>query len=311
MKSIGGGNIPTQQTSIKNISVIINPNAGIKNKDAQSVIEEAMKTAGIASEMSLTQKAGDGFRFAQEAVKKSVDAVAVYGGDGTIMEVSSGLLGSDVPLLILPGGSANVLANELGISKDLKDACALLSQAYEIKTIDAGRLNDRYFIVRTSLGFEAEMVKGADRETKKKIGVLAYVLSAIYALAKIRLAVYRITIDGKEFQTKGLTCIVTNTGNLGFTKISMDKAIDISDGLLDVLVVRKVNFRLIKHILATLVRRERPHDWDLVAHWQGKDVQVLSNPMQRVECDGEILGKVPFHARILPSAIKVLVPLSL
>jgi len=86
-----------------------------------------MKEAGITWEASVTHKPGDATLFAQAAVKEGVDALAVYGGDGTLMEAISGLMGSEVPLIILPGGSANVMANELRIPSDLKEACMLPS----------------------------------------------------------------------------------------------------------------------------------------------------------------------------------------
>ena len=297
------------EKKIKNIHIIINPAAG-KGTATLPIINQSMKEAGIKWEISVTKQAGDGLLLAKAAVKEGVDAVAVYGGDGTLMEVISGLMGSEVPLVILPGGSANIMATELGIPKDLKEACALISQGpLEIRTIDVGQLNKRYFISRISVGFEADMVKGADRKTKNKIGMLAYVFSAFEALKKIKHPHYHLKIDGKEYEAQGLTCIVTNVGNLGFTKISLDKHIDVSDGLLDVIIVRKANFSMFNHIMTTLLKRERPDNLELVDHWQGKDIGITSSLKQMVECDGEILEKVPLNIKIIPAAIRVLVPL--
>src|SRR5512143_3024271 len=98
--------------SVKNIHIIINPAAG-KREPALSIINSAMKEAGIKWEASITHQAGDGVRLAKAAAKEGIDALAVYGGDGTLMEASSGLMGSEIPLVILPGGSANVMATEL------------------------------------------------------------------------------------------------------------------------------------------------------------------------------------------------------
>jgi diacylglycerol kinase (ATP) len=219
----------------------------------------------------------------------------VYGGDGTLMEAISGLIGSEIPLVILPGGSANVAATELGIPKDLKEACTLLCHGpLETKTIDVGQFDTRYFITGISLGFGADLVKGADRKTKNKIGILAYFLSAAAALKITKKVVYHLKIDGQEYKLKGLTCIIANAGNLGFTKISLDKHIDVSDGFLDVVVLRKVNFSLLKLIVVTLLKRERPHNLELVQHWHGKDISVSSTPQQTVQCDGEVLEKCLF-----------------
>ncbi|MHB8070868.1 MAG: diacylglycerol/lipid kinase family protein [Candidatus Cryosericum sp.] len=293
---------------IKTIRVIINPAAG-KGGSILSVLNLAMEEAGIKWEASITHEAGDAIKFAKTAAKEKVDALAVYGGDGTLMEAISGLMGSKMPLAILPGGSANVMAEELGIPKDLKTACAVMTQApLTTKAIDVGQFGDRYFILGIALGFGAEVIKGADREAKNRIGIFAYFLSAASALKRTRKALYHLKIDGQAYEVRGWTCIVANAGNLGFSDISYDKHIDVSDGLLDVIVVRKANLGLLKHLAITLLKRERPDNLELVEHWQGKDIAISSSPRQTIQCDGEVLPNVPLHIRIVPGAINILVP---
>lgn len=293
---------------IKNIHIIINPAAG-KKEPVLALINEALKDSGIRWEMRITQKAGDGLGFAKDAVKEGVDAVVVYGGDGTMMEVAGGLMGTEIPLAILPGGSANVLANELNIPKDLKEAFALIrDNSHEIKAVDVGQYNNRHFITGISLGFSADLVEGADRDAKNKFGILAYFFSAADALKRLKLTRYHLKIDGKESIVKGLTCVVSNVGNLGFTKISLDKHIDISDGLLDVVIVRKANLSLIKLLIMTLITRERPENYELVEHWQGKNIHITSSRKQIVQCDGEVIEEIPFHIKMIPSAVRIIVP---
>ena len=296
------------EKKIRNVRIIINPAAG-RGESALPVIDLSMKEAGIKWHASITHEAGEAIKFAKAAVEERVDALAVYGGDGTLMEAISGLIGSKVPLAILPGGSANIMAKELGIPQDLKEACALMSQVpFTTKTIDIGQFSGHYFILGVSLGFGAEMIKGADRETKNRIGFLAYFLSAAAALRKTKKAVYHLKIDGQEHEVQGLTCIVTNTGNLGFSNISYDKHIDVSDGLLDVVVVREANLSLFKLMVVTLLRRERPDNLELVEHWQGKDISVSSSPRQTIQYDGEVLEDMALHIKVIPQAIRVLVP---
>ena len=296
------------EKKIKNIHIIINPASG-KKESILPIINTSLKEADIKWEASITHQTGDAIRIAQAAVKERIDALAVYGGDGTLMEAISGMLGSDIPLVILPGGSANVMATELGMPSDLKEACMLMSHGpLETKTIDIGQFDKRYFIIGISLGFGSDVVKGADREAKNKIGIFAYLFSAIAALKKTKKAVYHLKIDGEEYEVKGLTCIIANTGNLGFSNISFDKHIDVSDGFLDVVVVRKANLSLFKLMVVTLLKRERPDNLELVEHWQGKDISISASPKQTVQCDGEVLEKIPLHIKIIPGAIKVLVP---
>ncbi|MBP9854191.1 MAG: diacylglycerol kinase family lipid kinase [Candidatus Omnitrophica bacterium] len=295
------------QKKIKNIHIIINPVAG-KNEATLPIINSSMKEADIKWEASITHKAGDAISLTKAAVKKGVDAVAAYGGDGTIMEVINGLMGSNIPLIILPGGSANVVANELNIPKDLKQACELISQPTELKTVDVGQFGHSYFITGISIGSSADLVKGANRETKNKVGIMAYFFSALAAVKKIKLVRYHIKIDENKYDIQGLSCMVSNVGNLGFTKISLDKHIDISDGLLDVIVARKANLSLLKLFIMTMIKRERPDNYELVEHWQGKEISVSCSRKQAVQCDGEILEKIPTHIKIIPAAVQVLIP---
>lgn len=296
------------ERKIENIRIIINPAAGTR-ESILPIINTAMREAGIKWEASITHQAGDAGKFAKAAAKETIDALAVYGGDGTLTETISGLIGAEIPLAILPGGSANVLATELGIPAGLKAACALISQSpLETKTIDVGQCNRHYFIARISLGFEANIIKGTNRQNKNKMGVLAYLFSAAAALKKTKKTTYHLKIDGQEHKIRGFSCIIANTGNLGFSDILFDKHIDVSDGLLDVVIVRKANPGLFKLIAVTLFKRERPDNLELVKHFQGKDISVLSIPQQTIQCDGELLEKIPLHIKIIPAAIKVLVP---
>lgn len=294
---------------INKIHIIINPASG-REDSILPIINASMKEAGITWGASITHKAGDAITYAKDAVKDGIDALAVYGGDGTLTEAITGLIGSEVPLVILPGGSANVLAKELGIPTDLKKACWLLSQyPLKLKTIDVGTFDKRYFVVGISFGFGADLVKGADRATKNMIGIFSYFLSAAAALNKTKKAVYDLTIDGQDHKIQGLTCFVANTGNLGFSQISLDRHIDMSDGFLDVVVLKKVNLSLIKLVTVSLLKRERPHNLELVKHWQGKNISISSRPKQTVQCDGEIIVESDsLHIKVIPGAITVLVP---
>ncbi|KKT75789.1 MAG: hypothetical protein UW69_C0009G0003 [Microgenomates group bacterium GW2011_GWA2_44_7] len=296
------------EKKIKNIHIIINPAAG-KNEPVLAIINKGLKDSGIRWEILITKKAGDGLQFAKVAVKEGVDAVAAYGGDGTMMEVAGGLMGTEVPLVILPGGSANVLATELNIPKDLKEAFALIHHGpHEIKAVDMAQYNHCHFITGMVLGFGADLVKGADRESKNKFGILAYFFSAAAVLQRLKLTRYDLKIDGKEYRVKGLTCLVYNVGNLGFSKISLDKHIDISDGLLDVMILKKANLSFLKLLVTTFLTRERPENYELVEHWQGKDISLSSSRKQIVQCDGEVIEPISLHIKVIPAAIKILVP---
>jgi diacylglycerol kinase family enzyme len=130
----------------KYVQVIINPTAG-QDQSILGVLNRVFHDAGIRWDVSITNQAGDARRLARAAVEAGVDVVAAYGGDGTVMEVASGLIGTTVPLAIFPGGTANVMSLELGISSDLAEASALVcNEECAVVPIDMGQLgDDAYF----------------------------------------------------------------------------------------------------------------------------------------------------------------------
>jgi diacylglycerol kinase (ATP) len=293
---------------IKNLHIIINPAAG-KMEPILPVINSVLKDTGINWDVFVTKDSGDAFEFAKDAVQEKVDAVAVYGGDGTLMEVVSGVMGSQVPIIILPGGTANIMAKEMGIPQNLEEACrAMFDAPVEVKAVDIGQFGKKYFLIRTAIGFEADMVSGADRKVKNRLGILAYTLSFFQSLKKICNVRYDLTVDGVKHKAEGLTCIIANSGNVGMGKISIDKHISVNDGLLDVLVVRRAGIQMMAHMIATVIRRERAERWELVEHWQGKDINIHVTPVQTVQCDGEPVPSGSVHVKVIPSAISMLVP---
>jgi diacylglycerol kinase (ATP) len=296
----------SQPEGLNSIRVIVNPAAG-KERPILRTLALACKTADVEWEIFVTQETGDGRRLAGQAIQAKVDRVVVYGGDGTVMDVASGLINSSIPLAIIPGGTANVLSLDLGIPKDLVTASALaVDSRADIRSIDIGKIEDRYFLLRAGLGFEADMVAGAERELKDRFGVLAYAISAVQALADPQVANYQISIDGQEVTAQGLTCILANSGLLGVEGLYLAPDIKTDDGLLDVFVVTKADLTSLLSLAASVV--EGKENRQALQHWQGREVRVASDPPQQLQVDGELLGITPFTATVMPKAIQVVVP---
>jgi YegS/Rv2252/BmrU family lipid kinase len=290
------------------IAVIVNPASG-QDRPILGVLNRAFHAARVDWDVFITKQAGDAERYAKEAVAQGYPVVAVYGGDGTVGQVASAMIGSNVPLAIFPGGTANVMSVELGIPSDLAEACALVfGGAGKARWIDMGRIGDRCFMLRVGLGFEAEMVEGADRAMKDKYGTLAYFLSALDTLRRPPMSRYRISIDGHEHETEGMTCIIANTGSLGRGGLTLVPGVDVGDGLLDVVVVRKSDLPSLLSVAASvLAGSERAEP---LQHWQARQVTVRAEPAQRVTVDGEMVEVDPITARILPRALQVIVPVT-
>lgn len=293
----------------KRIQVIINPTAG-QDQAILGVLNRVFHQAGYAWDVSITNKAGDARRFARQAAEAGVDIVAAYGGDGTVMEVASGLIGTGVPLAIFPGGTANVMSLELGISSDLAEAGAMVCREECARVpIDMGQLDDdRYFILRVGIGLEADMVEGADRDLKDRLGTLAYALSALQALRNQTISRYTLTIDGQRFEYEGAACLICNSGNLGGAGIVLSSAVSVRDGLLDVFVLRQTDLPSLLTIARDVLLTPGDPNTPALQHIQGREITVLAEPNQSVQADGEVLEQTPLTARVLPGVIQVIVP---
>jgi diacylglycerol kinase (ATP) len=298
----------TSAPAFKNIHVILNPASG-QATPVLAQLNTGLQNSGMDWEILVTKKAGDAKHYAEEAARQGVDVVAAFGGDGTVMEVASGLMGSETPLAILPGGTANVMSCELNIPRDLLGAIGLVAHGTgTVRWVDIGQVRDQLFLLRLGIGLEAEAVLNAEREDKNRMGRLAYLLSGLQALREPKAATYHVTIDGKEIEAHGVTAFVANSGNVGVPGVCMAPNMSVSDGLLDLLVVRDADVGSLLNIAVNAVRP------DVLAeplqHWQGREITVATDPPQKVEMDGEAIEPPPLTATIIPSAVKVIVPLS-
>lgn len=292
----------------RRVHVVVNPAAG-QDQPILKILNTTLQAAGVDWDVLITKEAGDARRLAQEAVTAGADVVAVHGGDGTVMEVASGLIGSSVPFAILPGGTANVMSLELGIPTDLAEACALVvDPAAVVRILDVGQVGDHCFLLRASIGFEAAMVEGADRELKDRLGVFAYALSAMQTLNASRIDKYRLNLDGEAVEVEGLACIVANSGMMGVPGLSLSLApdIDISDGLLDVVVVTRSDLPGILSLITNVVTgNENPN---IMQRWKVREAVIHADPPLPVQLDGEILAETPVTVRVLPRAVRAIVP---
>ena len=194
-------------------------------------------------DLSITKESGDAERFARQAAASGADVVASYGGDGTVMEVARGLLGSEVPLAILPGGTANLMSVELGIPKNLEEAAAIAADPKSrVRLVDAGLFGGKtQFLLRVGIGGAARKVELADRDLKNRYGEMAYSIAALKTISTHDKSQYAFTLDGKTYNKEAYSVLVDNAGNMGLPGVGL-KSILVDDGLLDVIVV--LNYRL-------------------------------------------------------------------
>ena len=295
----------------KKLQVIINPAAGVGRPILQA-LNSSLKDSGIDWDVSITHKAGDAERLAKKAVEDGADVVGVHGGDGSVMEVASALRGTSTPMAIFPGGTANVMSVELGIpSTDLDASIDFIAKgSYTTRLIDMGKVNDRLFLLRIGIGLEADMMKSADQEIKNRFGMLAYAFSAINEMRNLTPTIYRVRVDGELHEVEGVSCMIANSGNVAIGGLTLSRKIDISDGVLDVVIFRSADIAAMINITAAVVSpNAEATDSPQLEHYQGREIVVESDPPQTISIDGEVIEPTALTASILPGAVNVVVPI--
>ncbi len=288
-------------TNNKPIPIIINPASG-KPKPVLHTISETFRAHNLSWRGHLTYKFGDATQFAREAVADGAEMVVVFGGDGTVLEVVNGVMGSDVVVGILPGGTGNAVATELGISRQIEEAAELICTSQNRRAVDVAQVDDQYYLLRAYTGVTQE--QAASRELKDKYHLMAYPMEVIKVLKNAPHANYTVTIDSKKLEAKAMTCFVNNLDNLGGFDIDVG-TITPDDGMVDVMLVSKKHNalgELGKYILRLGKTKTNAF------HAQGKVVTIEADPPQTVWLDGEFYKNTPVTIQVRPGAVKIIVP---
>ncbi len=297
------------------VHVIVNPAAG-RDQPFLKVMNDTFKEAGIDYELSLTKEAGDAQRLAKEAVQEGADIVAAYGGDGTVIEVASGLIGSQVPLAILPGGTANMMSKAWGIPQDFGQAIALIAADRERRSsgddkttrhrLNLAQVGDKYFFQLVGIGMEARLVEGSDREAKDRLGMLAYGMAALQALGNPEVSKYQIHLDDQVVEAEGVTCLISIVENLNMPALMRALGTQDHPDEMDIIVLQKADLGSFVSLLATVAGAEP--NTSVMHHWHASRVRIEADPPHSIQADGEVLGKTPVDVRILVNAIQLIIP---
>lgn len=195
------------RATYRNVRLIYNPNAGklVKNPALPDRVETVLRSAGVTVERAPTALPGHATELAAAALGQGVDLVIAMGGDGTINEVLNGMVGSRVPLAVIPGGTANVYCCETGIPRDPEKAAALLP-SWEPVRVALGRFTlsggekPRHFLLMAGAGLDASIVQKVEPGAKRRWGKLAYWFAGLKTFGS-RLSIFNVRAEGREWVT--------------------------------------------------------------------------------------------------------------
>jgi YegS/Rv2252/BmrU family lipid kinase len=244
---------------------------------------------------------------AREAAATAEIVVAV-GGDGTVADVATGMLGSRASLAIVPAGSTNITARTLGIPSRPSAAIALLAGPHRVRRIDVGRAGDRAFLHIAGAGFDAELFSTADPQLKRHLGWLAYLPAAAAAL-RLAPSQVHLTVDGANIDITSALVLVANGGSVIAPSLKMHPAIEVDDGWLDLLAFTATTPAQIAATLshATLLRLDQSSH---VIWRRARRVTIDAAPPLGVQLDGNPYGTTPREFSLLPAGLGVVVPVA-
>jgi diacylglycerol kinase (ATP) len=292
--------------------IILNPYSGRwKAQAAIPHIERACREIGLDYDLVVTDGPGHGIELARNAALAGFSPIVCAGGDGSISEVVNGLMqaagdGIAGPLGIIPLGSADDLADMLGLDKEIHAACQVIQAGY-MRTIDVGWVNGRFFDNNSAIGLEP-MVTLTQAAMARVKGTPRYILAALKAIARHRPWQAHLTWDDGEYEGPIALASVGNTRRTGGAFWMTPRA-EMDDAYLDAVFARKMGRLRLLRLLPTTFDGSHV-DQPEVTYIRMTHLTIECEPSTPIQADGEVFDSSATHIeyRILPGRLAVVVP---
>ena len=284
--------------------VVHNPNAGMVARRHFDRVIALLKALGASLECVHTSRHGEGMSAAADAALSArFDAVVAAGGDGTVHDVASGLLGTPVPLGIIPMGTANVFAREVGLPTSPDRIAGTLMNG-KVSTIPVGEINGQPVLFVVGIGFDAEAVRQFETAGTRKHGQAGFVMPVLHALLSERSRSLKVTTDHGTGEAQWV--IVTRARRYagGFL---LSKDAGVTRPIFQVLRFRGrgplVRLRQLAALASGLIGFDPGVSVEIAA-W----MRVEGDPDIPIQVDGEMLGALPVEVRIHPQPLQLILP---
>jgi diacylglycerol kinase (ATP) len=293
----------TNETAARRLLIILNPAAGWRRRQRLVPVLARLREHGCAFELRETQAPGDAERFAAAADPGAFDAVVAAGGDGTVNETINGLARSGLPLGLIPLGTANVLAAEIGLGTD--PASLARSVAFgRPRPVTLGAANGRRFVLMAGAGFDAHVVAGVSVPMKRRLGKSAYVLSTLRQLLVFSFPSYEVLIDNTA--QRAASVIVANGRYYGGRFVCAPDA-SLESATLRVCLFEQSGRRAaIGYALALFTGRlPKLSSYRMI---EARRIEIRGRPGEPLQGDGDIIGELDVAIDVLPNALDLIFP---
>ena len=287
---------------MKKAMLIINPTSGgEKALDYKEKLENKAKEYFEYVETKITEKAKDATAFAEEASKENYEAVIVFGGDGTVNEVISGIAEKDyIPKLgIIPGGTGNLITKLLEISQDIDEAIDQLD-FNKTNAIDIGKANKSYFGYIFSVGSLPEAIHNVEIEDKTKYGVLAYAINTIKSVIKDEVFNIKIETENGNYEGEASQVLVLLSNYYADKKIFEDN----KDGYANILILKNASIISKLSLIPDLLKGDIVEN-DNIEYIKAKDITISSDTKLESDIDGDQSDDLPVKITVLGNHIEI------
>lgn len=287
---------------MKKAMLIINPTSGgEKALDYKEKLENKAKEYFEYIETKITEKAKDATAFAEEASKENYEAVIVFGGDGTVNEVISGIAEKDyIPKLgIIPGGTGNLITKLLEISQDIDEAIDQLD-FNKTNAIDIGKANKSYFGYIFSVGSLPEVIHNVEIEDKTKYGVLAYAINTIKSVIKDEVFNIKIETENGNYEGEASQVLVLLSNYYADKKIFEEN----KDGYANILILKNASIISKISLIPDLLKGDIVEN-DNIEYIKAKDITISSDTKLESDIDGDRSDDLPVKITVLGNHIEI------
>lgn len=297
--------------TINKVFVVLNPVAGLTDAGStKDRISQFCANRGWDCDIHETQEDEDVSQLVRDTVDGGVDLVIAAGGDGTVSAVVAGMINSKVPMGIIPGGTGNALARDLSIPLDVPGALDLFDSNFKVRTLDVMQVNgEKYYVLNVSVGISSVTMRTTLRTEKRRFGMFAYAFRAVGSIRNSALHRFRVEVDGRQVRFAASELMIANSKLMGLQPQIDGLDIDPNDGRMDIFIVRTQTFRdYLNLVSGFLLRRERYGDRTMNYLEARESIYIDSEFPLPVQADGEMVGNTPVEIRLLPDALRVVVP---
>jgi putative lipid kinase SP_1045 len=287
---------------MKKAMLIINPTSGgEKALDYKEKLENKAKEYFEYVETKITEKAKDATAFAEEASKENYEAVIVFGGDGTVNEVISGIAEKDyIPKLgIIPGGTGNLITKLLEISQDIDEAIDQLD-FNKTNAIDIGKANKSYFGYIFSVGSLPEAIHNVEIEDKTKYGVLAYAINTIKSVIKDDVFNIKVETENGSYEGEASQVLVLLSNYYADKKIFEEN----KDGYANILILKNASIISKLSLIPDLLKGDIVEN-DNIEYIKAKDITISSDTKLESDIDGDQSDDLPVKITVLGNHVEI------